>query len=294
MRSSPAATARRERGAPSRPVRWGAPPLPGDHGAYAMLGVPLALGYLSALLRPGTPPDLPAVGWALFAVALLAFFAAGEPGAAAFKPRAPAATRARARRWLAVDLATGLLATAPLLLVWQRWALLAFGLPAAALLGAFLLAVRRRRQRSLAIRLPGIAALTLSGPAGYYVATGRLDAFAWGLWAVCAVYIAGTVFNVRAWFEAHRQIQAGIAHPGLSGGLQAAIAAYTGASVVILGAAILFGALPGAVVLAFVPAAARLGWSVLAPPGQLPIKQIGLIEFGQSFLFAGLVLWAAA
>lgn len=94
---------------------------------------------------------------------------------------------------------------APLLFILKLWALILFLAPAAALLLILLMAVKLRRQRSLGMRLPGIVGLALSTPAAYYIATGTLDETAWGLWAACAIYFTGTLFNVRAWFGANKQ-----------------------------------------------------------------------------------------
>ena len=145
----------------------GAPPIPDDHGA-AMLLLPMVIGFILGIVR-GVAPSAGALEVAmacvLFAVALVALFFASEPLSVAFKPKASTGARRRAVRWLAIYLAVAACAGVPLLFVWGLWGLGWFLLIAGALMLAFLVAVKMRKQRSMALRLPGILCLTLSGPA---------------------------------------------------------------------------------------------------------------------------------
>lgn len=267
-------------------LRLGAPLVPNDHGAYAMLLVPMLLGFILGAMHGASPNVSPLVTYSLFAVSLIAIFFASEPASVALKPRASAAARRRAFLWLGVYLLAASLAGIPLLFVWNLWELTWFLLPAAALLLLFLIAVKMRKQRSLGVRLTAIAGLTLSAPAAYYVATGTLDTTAWGLWAACAIYFVGTLFNVRAWFEANKQKKGGVAHPRLPVWLSVSILLYlaTGALVIAICAAL--GALPWAAFVAFAPSLVRAAWTLWRVPVHLPIKTVGLIEFAQSFMFA--------
>lgn len=196
-----------------RPIglRLGSPPVPNDHGGYAMLLVPMLLGFILGTVHGITPNTNPPVAFTLFAVSLISLFFASEPVSVAFRPRAGTAARRRALLWLGIYLLVAGLAGALLLFVWKLWELGWFLAPVAALMLLFLIAVKLRKQRSLGVRLPGIAGLTLSAPAAYYVATGSLGTTAWGLWAASAVYFVGTVFNVRTWFEANKQKKGGAA-----------------------------------------------------------------------------------
>ena len=276
-------------------LRLGAAPMPDDHGAYAMLLLPMVLGFILGAVRgvdPLTDPLGVVAGCLLFAVALMALFFASEPLSVAFKPRSSVGARRRAVRWLAIYLAVGVIAGAPLMLVWGLWGLGWFVVAAGALMVLFLVAVKVRKQRSLGVRLPGIIGLTLSGPGAYYVVTGRLDAQAWGLWVACAVYFVGTVFNVRSWFEMNRQKKSGIEEPKLPGWLVACIVAYIAGGALVVAGIAAWGALPWVAFVAFVPSLLRAVWTLRSTPYRIPIRRVGLIEFAQSFAFALLLLVA--
>src|SRR5689334_1596451 len=132
-------------------MRLGAPPIPDDHGAYAMLLLPMVLGFILGVVR-GVDSSREPLGVVaaclLFAIALVALFFASEPLSVAFKPRAGVAARYRAVRWLAIYLAVGSIAGAPLMIVWKLWELGWFLVAASALMLAFLVAVKIRKQRS--------------------------------------------------------------------------------------------------------------------------------------------------
>ncbi|MBF6613344.1 MAG: YwiC-like family protein [Chloroflexi bacterium] len=276
-------------GGPLR-LRLGAPYVPNDHGAYAMLLVPMLLGFIVGAVRGVAANSNPPVTFTLFALSLICLFFASEPLSIAFKPRVSTPARRRALLWLGIYLLAAGLAGAPLLFIGKLWALGWFLAPAAALMLLFLVAVKLRKQRSLGMRLPGIVGLTLSAPAAYYIATGTLDETAWGLSAACSIYFAGTLFNVRAWFEANKQKKGGIDTPRLPAWLVASILTYLVVGALIIWACALLGALPWWSFAAFVPSLLRAGWTLWRTPVQLPIKTVGLIEFAQSFLFALLLI----
>ncbi len=267
-------------------LRLRAPLVPNDHGAYAMLLVPMLLGFILGAMHSASPNISHLVTYPLFAVSLIAIFFASEPASVAFKPRASATARRRALMWLGVYFLAASLAGTPLLFVWNLWELAWFLLPAAALLLLFLIAAKMRKQRSLGVRLTAIAGLTLSAPAAYYVATGTLDTTAWGLWAACAIYFVGTLFNVRAWFEANKQKKNGVAHPRLPAWLSVSILLYLAAGALVIAICATLDALPWAAFVAFVPSLVRAAWTLWRVPVYLPIKTVGLIEFAQSFMFA--------
>lgn len=275
---------------PLRGWRMGAPPIPNDHGAYAMLLVPLLLGLILGALRGPAAVQHPPVVPLLFVVASLALFLASEPLSTLARPRANAAARQRALCWLGIYLGVAGLAGVPLLVIWRLSALGGFLLAPGGLMLLFLLAVRGRKQRTLGVRLPAIVGLTLSGPAAYYVVSGSLDAPAWGLWAACAVYFTGTIFNVRAWFEATRQLKSGVASPRLPAWLITAILLYLGTGALVFAGCAWSGALPWAALVAFAPAVFRAGWTLWRVPVHISIQRVGLLELGQSTLFALLLI----
>ena len=273
-------------------VRLGAPPIPNDHGAYAMLLVPMLLGFILGALRSPAAETNPPLVMLLFAVASLTLFLASEPLSTLARPRANAAARRRSLLWLGIYLGGAALAGVPLLVIWQLGGLLWFLLAPVALMLLVLVAAKARKQRSLEVRLPAIVGLTLSGPAAYYVVSGRLDATAWGFWAACAVYFAGTIFNVRAWFEANRQLKNGATQPRLPAWLVTAIVLYLITGALVFASCAWAGVLPWAALLAFVPSVLRAAWTLWRVPVHIPIKRVGLIELGQSTLFALLLISA--
>ncbi len=263
-----------------RQMVWARPLVPDDHGAYAMLLLPMFVGFVAGAVREGTSATAPFTALALFAVSLLCLFLATEPASVVL----------RGRVWLGVYLIMAVLCGAPLLFVLGRTGLIWFAIVAAVLLLFFLVAIRLRRQRSMGVRLIGIAGLTLSAPAAYYTVAGTLGATAWGLWTACMVYFAGTVFNVRAWFEVNRLRKAGVASPHLPLWLGASIVLYICLSTLALWVCILWDALPWPVYVVFMPSLIRILWTLWRTPAHLPIKTLGLIEVGQSFLFTLLLL----
>ncbi|MCX7886576.1 MAG: hypothetical protein N3B01_04865 [Verrucomicrobiae bacterium] len=93
-------------------------------------------------------------------------------------------------QWLAVLLVAGGAAAVPLLAAWGLWWLAGF-----AMIGAALAALPRAAV--LISQLLAVAGLTLTAPAAWYTATGRLDAPAFWLWLWNALYFAGSVCYVR-------------------------------------------------------------------------------------------------
>ena len=176
-----------------------------------------------------------------------------------------------------------------LLFGFGKWGLFVLLFPGLLPLPIFLAAKRYRKQRSMAVRLSGIAALTLSAPAAYYTAIGRLDGTALGLWAALLVYFGSAQFYVRSWFEARVAHKAGKSKL-LPGWLLLATSFWLLVGVILLGGLVIIGCLPWVGGLAYLPLLFKLGMSFRQPPTTISIKQIGLFEFAQSFVFALLLL----
>ncbi len=103
-------------------------------------------------------------------------------------------------------------------------------------------------------------------------------------------HFAGTIFNVRAWFEANRQLNSGIAPPRLPAWLVAALLLYLVTGGLVVAGFAWGGALPWAALLAFGPSVLRAGWTLWRGPVHIPIQRGGLLELGQSLLFALLLI----
>jgi hypothetical protein len=254
------------------------PPLPREHGAWAVLLVPFAtaVGISGQFTLP--------VG--LLLISVLCFFVARasllRAIAAGFRPRPGGALSATDTtgnaRWALVLLLLSAAAATPLVLVWDRWWLLAFGALAAPL--AF-----QKTERALPMQLLAMTGLTLTAPAAWYVATGRLDAWAWGLWLLNSLFFAGAFFYVKMHLAAAiRRTTAGVTTGTVT---------YHIALVAALTALVLVGQLPWAVALVFAPAVVRAAVGAWRLSPKLQIKRLAWAEVGYSLAF-GLGLIATA
>jgi hypothetical protein len=152
------------------------------------------------------------VRWLLLAAAVLGAFLAREAAGLLLRRRGGSGVGF----WLAVYLGILLGGALPLLFCYRIASLIPIGALAALLFGihTFLL-MRGRLDRSQWGEILGVGALALTAPAAYAVATGRLDAQAWLLWAACLLYFSSAIFSVkmhlnaakakRDWNEAKRR-----------------------------------------------------------------------------------------
>jgi hypothetical protein len=154
----------------SERMELGKPPLPREHGAWGILLIPFATAVgVSGVF------DLKV---ALLLASVLCFYVAR------------ASYLKQNWKWTVVLLAGSAACTAVLLLQARLWWLVALGAAATPL--AF-----RRTERSIAVQLISVAGLTLTAPAAWYAATGRMDAKALWLWLLNALYFGGGVFYVK-------------------------------------------------------------------------------------------------
>jgi len=234
------------------------PPAPREHGAWGILLVPFATGAGVSGVFDGKT--------LLLLVSVLGFYLART------------SFLRRQWRWLAVLLGVSLAAAAPLLLVWQRWwlaALAAVAVPLAA----------RPTRQSLSVQLLGVAGLTLTAPAAWYVGTGRLGAMAALLWLLNAIYFAGGVFYVRMHLRAATDRYVGLAS-GRSNLLYHLAAL---GSVLALAA---MAVVPWSVVAAMLPAVVRAVVGTVRLHLPLQIKKLGWTEVAHSVVFGALLIWA--
>lgn len=253
---SAVAPAQRQPSRLAAPAPLPRPPAPREHGAWGILLIPFATAVGAAGVW-----NLPV---ALLLVSVLCFYVArtswlkGNWG------------------WTARLLGGSALAAAPLLVVWQLWWLLAFGLVAAPL--GF-----RKTQRNIPMQLLAIGGLTLTAPAAWYAATGTLGRAAVVLWGLNALYFAGGVFYVKMHLAAAM-------NRGVSAAVKANLLYHGGVALTLL-AATAVGWLSYAVVLVFAPALGRacVGAARLSPV--LRIKRLGWTEVAWSLVYAvGLIV----
>lgn len=264
------------------------PPLPKEHGSWAMLAVPLVLGLTVA----------PAWHWRILALvaAALAFFLLRYPLALLVKTRKRAtAGRAGFWAWAAVYGGLAALSGGWLLLAHGLWWLLPMGLLGGLLVLFHLWLVARRQEMSLAGELAGIAGLALGAPMAYYAASGRLDGTALVLWLINTLYFGGTVFYIK--LKVRQQPRLPAPHrPGERLVKAKACLTYQAAalSLVVLLAALRWA--PLLAPLAFVPVTVKVvrgAWQ-WQDRKSLSLTRLGVAELVHSVAFSVLVIVAFA
>ena len=177
--------------------------IPREHGAWGLLLVPLFTG-----IAAGAASAHQVLPLMLFTVAALALFWLRTPvesliGAGAMR----AQTAAERRIALLASLALAALSAACLAaLLWNRSnpELLYLGGAAALALVAQMLLKRISRKTRMAAQIAGAIGLTCTAPAAYYVATGRLDARGFALWAANWNFAANQIHFVQLRIHAAR------------------------------------------------------------------------------------------
>ncbi|MFQ5613466.1 MAG: YwiC-like family protein [Anaerolineae bacterium] len=262
------------------------PPLPKEHGSWAMLIVPLLLGLASA----------PVWRWRAVALLLaaLGFFLMRYPLATLVKTRRRRSTdRAYLWRWAAIYGGIVLLAGGWLVLAQGLWWLAAMGIVGGLLVAFHLWLVARRQEMSVVGELSGILGLALGAPMAYYTAGSQLDRAAAVLWLINALYFGGTVFYIklkvrqqprqpRPQRPSQRLIRAG-----------ACLTYQTVALSVVIVLAALRQA-PVLVPLAFVPVTVKVLWGAWhwQDKKSLSLVRLGVAEIAHAVAFAGLVIVA--
>jgi hypothetical protein len=171
-------------------MRYLKPPLPKEHGSWAMFAVPLLLGLVIA----------PTWSWRalVLVVAALGFFLIRHPLVLLVKTRKrPDADSPYLWRWTFIYGSITILSGVWLVFVHHLWWLVLMGLWGSLLLLFHLWLVSRRQEMSVSGELAGIFGLALGAPMGYYAASGQLDGTAAALWVVNVLYFGGTVFYIK-------------------------------------------------------------------------------------------------
>ncbi|MEW5957469.1 MAG: YwiC-like family protein [Chloroflexota bacterium] len=262
------------------------PPLPREHGAWAMLTVPLSLGLVIAPAWHNRALVL--------VVAALVFFLARFPLATLVKTRRRRNPgRFDQWQWVAVYSGVTLLSGAWLVLAQGLGWLAPLGLVGGLLLGYHLWLVARREEMSIGGEVAGIGGLALGAPLAYYAASGQLDRTAAALWLVNALYFSGTVFYIK--LKVRQQPRLPAPDHLVERLIKAkACLAYQTAALTLVIALAAFRQAPVLTLLAFAPATVK----VLVGAGRWQDKQslnlvrLGLTELFHALAFAGLVIIA--
>lgn len=260
------------------------PPLPKEHGSWAMLLAPLVLGWAIA----------PAWHWRslILVVAALGFFLLRYPLAVLVKTRKRASEdKAYWWRWTAIYAGLTILSAAWLVLEQGLWWLAVLGFAGTGLLVFNLWLVARRQEMSLPGELAGIAGLALGAPMAYYAASGWLDATAALLWLVNFLYFGGTVFYIKLKVRQQPRLPA---PERVSERLAKAKAclAYQTAAVTILIALAALQLAPILIPLAFIPVTLKMLYGAWQwqDKKSLSLMRLGVIEIIHAVTFAVLII----
>jgi hypothetical protein len=253
----------------SKRSRW---KLPREHGAWAMLYVPFAVGVLVAW---SAPLRLMLVGLSITFV-----FIARESLLSWWRAASRGQRNDEALRFMLSYLVLTGAFGAPLLLVYHLYWFVGMGIGAAALLAINAWQAVRRADRSIAGEMMAIAGLTLTAPAAYYAARGTFDVTAFWLWALCAVYFASSVFYVKLrvstinprldYVRRQSWSRCALYHSMLLGSL--VFLALTGSLSVFAAAA-------------FVPVLTRSFWHLAKPVRRINLQRVGWLEMVYSLVF---------
>jgi len=265
--------------------------LPKEHGTWAMLLVPWAIGW--GVGGPATPRQIPLL------VAAVSLFLAHAQLLAWYRLRAAARpdlwAAAAARRLLLILTALGLAAAVPLMVAMplaRLMPLVGIGALAAALTGASLGLVTRRLDHALAGQMLAAAGLPLSAPAAYYVAGGTRERVAAALWLLCGAFFLWAVFYVRLKIEARaRRAPRGTVRARLSfaGGMLVIDAAILLAAL----AAVRLGPFSPLALAAFIPAALQTTAGIARLDRPASLKRVGILLTAHSIVFGLAVICLA-
>lgn len=246
--------------------------LPKEHGAWAMLYVPFILGVIVARAL-----NLPVL---LLLLSVTAFFISRESLLIWWRARTRGKESTHAGRLLIFYIAISSLSGAPLILVYGMKMLV----PMAAA-GIILLVLNGRQatqfeDRKLSNELLVIVGLTMTAPAAYYAATGALDATAFWLWGLSALYFASSVFYVRL-----RIVSINPRKEDLKRRIRINCLLYH--SFLVIGLVVLLAThrLPYFALIAFLPILARTYWNLLKPSRQVNLTRAGVLEIIYSLIF---------
>ena len=257
------------------------PPIPREHGAWAMFLAPLLIGSGVAGIF-----NLDAL---LLALTAAGFFFLRFPLMLAIKTRARN-QRAHALAWSAIYAALTAALGIMLLLTTRLDALVPLGALGGITLVVYLALAARRAEMSIWGEWVGIAGLGLSAPAAYLLGARVLDSTALELYLLNLLYFGGTVvyvkFKVR---EQPRSVPKDWVDKLSAGSVSIAYHAMVFCAVAL---AAFLQWVPLLVTVAFILPMCKVMEGVLTKPARLNIKRIGFIELGFTVAFLLIVVTA--
>lgn len=267
-------------------------PLPPEHGGWAMLLVPLLIGWIVGAQENGN--HLAAL---LFFLTALAFYLARPPLLNFLRWRGRAARHAEAftmLRWSLIFASVGLLAGIAVLLLWKRWLLVLLAVPSLLCMGVWLMLALRRQQMSEVAELAGIAGLSVGAPAMAYVVGGVWQTWLFfALWLLSFLYFGGTVFYIKL---KARQQPGGPPPPSLAARLRVGRPAWLwqGSALLIAALAVTFDLLPPLAPISLLPGALKTLYGALTWQSRTTLRMVrlGIIEIVHALLYGLLMVVA--
>jgi len=262
--------------------------LPREHGAWGLLLVPMITGAGVAFRESGHM--LPVL---LLLIAALALFWLRTPVESLLGTSAMRAQTAEERRAVATLVAVlgavAGLALGMLLWGWQNPLLWLIGTAAgAAFVGQALLKKLGRGTRMLA-EIVGTIGLTASGPAAYYVITGKFGVTAWIVWIANLIFAGDQIHYVQ--LRIHTARVAGFGAKLRRGWT---FAAGQLLMTVALTIACLLGVIPAIASIAFSPLLFRGWYYFIQAPGPVVVRKLGWNELSHAVAFCALFIAAFA
>lgn len=258
---------------------------PREHGAWGILLVPLISG--AAVGSKDLSALIPII---LLTVAALSLFCLRTPveslaGTSAMRPQTDSERRAVVL-WIVAYSSVAAGAIASLFWLERSWNLVFLGAVVGTIFLGQALLKRLGRELRLSAQLLGSLGLTSTAAAAYYVATGRMDATAFTLWAVNWLFAANQIHFVQLRIHAARVATRG---EKLAHGRSFLIGEALLLLILLLGWQLRF--IPALTLLAFVPVLARgLMWTLSSSTSPLEVRRLGKSELAHAIAFGVLLI----
>jgi hypothetical protein len=262
--------------------------LPREHGAWGLLLVPMVTG--AGVAFRASSHVLPVL---LLLVSALALFWLRTPVESLLGTSALRAQTNDERRSIAIVIASlgvvAALGLGRLLWAWQHPLLWLIGAAAGAAFVAQALLKKLGRSTRMLSEIVGTIGLTASGPAAYYVITGKFGATAWMLWMANLIFAGNQVHYVK--LRIHTARVEGLRNKLARGWSFAAGQAVMAAALLV---AVERNWMPWIAPIAFVPILFRGWFYFFQKPGPLLVRRLGWNELSQAVAFCVLFISAFA
>lgn len=252
----------------------GKPPIPREHGAWAILFTGLLIGV--AVSGKGGAQSLLLVASALFV------FLARTPVMGIMRDTSDFSSWA----WAAIYGALSGLFLVPLLLFFKLYLLIPLGIIGCISFGVHLKLQSDNMDRSIPGEMAGIGGLSLVVPAAYYSSSGVIGAEGLGLWALTLLYFWGSIFHVK--------LVIALKKPGTKSvrTKKTGSILYHGIALIAAIAMALLKFVPTFAPIALVPVALKAFHTAIFkdPPQKVSIKRVGLLELIHTIIFLAMTI----